>query len=118
MNIDPKTNLQKQRRKAMIWCLVISPCVVLLLNSWYWLIEILRVDNYGYGAKFYLVIILSGLLCNGIIVKSVYKSADKDEKIRLWMKASLIAFFVIIGLSLLISGLFFLAFLFGPKMGG
>lgn len=80
-----------KRRLAILLCAVISPIVLYWLLTWGWLIEILRVDEYSYGGLFYLVIIMSSLACNALFVHIVCNNSSKDEKIRLWIKGSLIA---------------------------
>jgi len=115
-NTTPSHN--KQRRRVLIACAILSPILYTFFNSWYWLIETLREDNYGYGKTFHFVTISACLLFNALIVYYFYKPSSNAEKMRLWLKASAIAFFVVLGLSLLIMGILFLAFAFGGKIGG
>lgn len=80
-----------RRRITILLCAVICPVVFYNLFNWVALIEALRVDDYSYGALFYLVVISVSLATNAVIVHLLNPNSSKEERIRLWIKGSLIA---------------------------
>lgn len=91
MNWNHSIKERRQRKLAIFLCMFISPSIFFLLYSWDWLIEILRVDNYGYGAKFFIVISLLSLLVNVLLVMIIRRSSSFKEKVELWLRGSILA---------------------------
>ncbi|RYM34847.1 hypothetical protein ERX46_05585 [Brumimicrobium glaciale] len=91
MKIRIAESFKFRRRITILLCAVISPLVFYKLYNWVALIEALRVDDYSYGALFYLVVFSVCLTTNAVIVHLLNQNSSKDEKIRLWIKGSLIA---------------------------
>ncbi len=98
---DNTESSKRQRRISIITCVIVSPVIFFLFYSWHWLA----------GASI-------ALMSNAIIVNFTYRHSTNQEKIRLWIRASSITFLLVLGLYLLIGGIYFLALLFGKKMGG
>lgn len=110
MSMNNNQRIKSQRRLAIILVAIISPILLLTLHSWSWLIEFLRPDDYSYGSKFYLTIIVISLLFNMLIIKFVFSPSSTKEKIQLWLKASFIAFVVTLGLVLSFTLFYVIAF--------
>ena len=82
----------RPERAAIMLCGLLSPVFGFLLWRWSWLIESLRIDDYGYGPALNTIVISAVLVFNALIIKFFYPTGTLAEQMSAWLKGTSFTF--------------------------
>ncbi len=94
-------------------CVTVTPFVIYKMSDNSAFEEAMRVDDYSMGPLFYILLIVAGMMCNGLIVLFTQFAAPLQKKFKVWMNSIAIT----VGAILIGVLLFFLVYAISMSTG-